>query len=395
MLREIKFLCLERSAEDFADMMMDAGAMSVSIEDADLGSPDERPLYGEPGTEPDTFAWNRSIVSVLADETFDATQAAAIAAKALGIETPVVKSDTTVPDEDWVRITQAQFSPVKVSDRLWIVPSWHEPPSSEAINIRLDPGVAFGTGSHPTTHLCLQWLDTHVTNADTVLDYGCGTGILAIAAAKLGAANVTGTDIDPQAVESAAFNAEHNEVTAKFVLPGDLPANRYSLVVANILSNPLKVLAPALLGRVAPGRPSRTLGCSGPPGRGSHRGLSQNGSERGTFRLERRRRLGLHRWSATRLIRRLGHHSAQGSTFARAAFLFFELYTHKPKKSKSSRSPERRAFQRDLCPKIFQTFSRLTACQLRFRPDLHSHKQKNRKFVKSTAWQSFQSDCHL
>ena len=101
---------------------------------------------------------------MLADETFDATQAAAIAAKALGIETPVVKSDTTVPDEDWVRITQAQFSPVEVSDRLWIVPSWHEPPSSEAINIRLDPGVAFGTGSHPTTHLCLQWLDTHVTN---------------------------------------------------------------------------------------------------------------------------------------------------------------------------------------------------------------------------------------
>ena len=151
MLREIKFLCLERSAEDFADMMMDAGAMSVSIEDADLGSPDEKPLYGEPGTEPDTFAWNRSIVSVLADDTFDASQAAAIAAKALGIETPVVKSDTTVPDEDWVRITQAQFSPVKVSDRLWIVPSWHEPPSSEAINIRLDPGVAFGTGSHPTT----------------------------------------------------------------------------------------------------------------------------------------------------------------------------------------------------------------------------------------------------
>ena len=197
MLREIKFLCLERSAEDFADMMMDAGAMSVSIEDADLGSPDEKPLYGEPGTEPDTFAWNRSIVSVLADDTFDASQAAAIAAKALGIETPVVKSDTTVPDEDWVRITQAQFSPVKVSDRLWIVPSWHEPPSSEAINIRLDPGVAFGTGSHPTTHLCLQWLDTHVTSTDTVLDY--------------------------------------------------------SLVVANILSNPLKVLAPALLGRVAPG----------------------------------------------------------------------------------------------------------------------------------------------
>lgn len=249
MLREIKFLCLERSAEDFGDLMIDAGAMSVSIEDADLGSPDEKPLYGEP----DTFAWTRSIVSVLADEKFDALQAAAIAAKALGIETPAMQSDTVVPDEDWVRITQAQFSPVKVSDRLWIVPSWHEPPSSDAINIRLDPGVAFGTGSHPTTHLCLQWLDTHVTGEDSVLDYGCGTGILAIAAAKLGAASVLGTDIDPQAVESAAYNARHNEVEARFVLPAELPSERFSLVVANILSNPLKVLAPALLGRVAPG----------------------------------------------------------------------------------------------------------------------------------------------
>ena len=253
MPREIKFLCLERSAEDFGDLMIDAGAMSVSIEDADLGSPDEKPLYGEPGTEPDTFAWTRSIVSVLADEKFDALQAAAIAAKALGIETPAMQSDTVVPDEDWVRITQAQFSPVKVSDRLWIVPSWHEPPSSDAINIRLDPGVAFGTGSHPTTHLCLQWLDTHVTGEDSVLDYGCGTGILAIAAAKLGAASVLGTDIDPQAVESAAYNARHNEVEARFVLPAELPSERFSLVVANILSNPLKVLAPALLGRVAPG----------------------------------------------------------------------------------------------------------------------------------------------
>ena len=253
MLREIKFLCLERSAEDFGDLMIDAGAMSVSIEDADLGSPDEKPLYGEPGTEPDTFAWTRSIVSVLADEKFDALQTAAIAAKALGIETPAMQSDTVVPDEDWVRITQAQFSPVKVSDRLWIVPSWHEPPSSDAINIRLDPGVAFGTGSHPTTHLCLQWLDTHVTGEDSVLDYGCGTGILAIAAAKLGAASVLGTDIDPQAVESAAYNARHNEVEARFVLPAELPSERFSLVVANILSNPLKVLAPALLGRVAPG----------------------------------------------------------------------------------------------------------------------------------------------
>lgn len=253
MLREVHFLCDEKSAEDFGDLLLDAGAMSVTIEDADRDKPDEVPLYGEPGLEPQTLAWRRSRLSVLVAEDFDAVTSAAIAAKALGIEVPQIESDSAVPDENWVKVTQAQFKPTRVSDRLWIVPTWHEPPSPEAINIRLDPGVAFGTGSHPTTHLCLKWLDAHIKPGMHVLDYGCGTGILAIAAAKLGADPVDGTDIDPQAVEAAAANAKANDVKARFVLPGAVGEQTYDVVVANILSNPLKLLAPALLARVAPG----------------------------------------------------------------------------------------------------------------------------------------------
>ena len=151
MLREVRFLCDEKNAEDFGDMLMDAGAMSVTVEDADRDQPDEQPLYGEPGLEPTTLAWKRSRLSVLVAENFDVITAAAIAAKALGIETPQIESDSTVPDENWVKLTQAQFGPTRVSDRLWIVPTWHEPPAPEAINIRLDPGVAFGTGSQATT----------------------------------------------------------------------------------------------------------------------------------------------------------------------------------------------------------------------------------------------------
>ena len=174
-------------------------------------------------------------------------------AKGLGIEEPKLVKDEQVEDADWVRITQAQFQPVRVSDRLWIVPTWHEPPAGDtAINIRLDPGVAFGTGSHPTTHLCLQWLDANVKDGQSVLDYGCGTGILAIAAKKVGAGSVLGTDIDPQAVEAAVDNAKANDAPATFVLPKDMPEGTFDIVVANILSNPLKLLAPALLARVKP-----------------------------------------------------------------------------------------------------------------------------------------------
>lgn len=252
-MREITLLVTGGAAEALGEALMEAGALSVTIEDADADTPDEQPQYGEPGLEPVHTGWDNSIVKVLVEDDFDFGLDLAIAAKAMKMPEPKIVADKPVENADWVRITQAQFQPVKVSERMWIVPTWHEPPAGDkAINIRLDPGVAFGTGSHPTTHLCLQWLDSHVLAHQSVLDYGCGTGILAIAAKKLGADNVLGTDIDPQAVEAAIENARPNEAAARFVLPDEMPEGCFDIVVANILSNPLKLLAPALLSRVAP-----------------------------------------------------------------------------------------------------------------------------------------------
>lgn len=251
-MREIKLLADERCAEALADQLMDAGALSATIEDADADRPDEQPLYGEPGLEPVACAWPRSIVSLLVEQDFDLVAELERLCKELGCDMPEVLSSAPVEDQDWVRLTQAQFPPTQVSDRLWIVPTWHEPKEG-ALNLRLDPGVAFGTGSHPTTHLCLQWLDANVGADDRVLDYGCGTGILAIAAKLVGAREAVGTDIDPQAVEAAVDNARMNDVEAEFVLPEGMKDGTFEIVVANILANPLKLLAPALLGRVAPG----------------------------------------------------------------------------------------------------------------------------------------------
>jgi ribosomal protein L11 methyltransferase len=152
-----------------------------------------------------------------------------------------------------VRLTQSQFDPIPISPRLWIVPTWHDAPDSSAINLKLDPGLAFGTGSHPTTRLCLRWLDAHIAGGETLLDYGCGSGILAIAAVKLGAVQVDGVDIDPQAVTASCDNATLNDVTAHFCLPGELASGQYDIVVANILTNPLKGMAPLLAGRVRAG----------------------------------------------------------------------------------------------------------------------------------------------
>ena len=252
-MREYRILADERSAEDLSDLFLEKGALAASLEDADADSTDEAPLYGEPGLEPETCAWPRSIISVLTADDCHFKNLLDDCVKELGCEAPELLSVSDVEDQDWVRITQAQFQPTQVSDRLWIVPTWHDLPNEDAINVRLDPGVAFGTGSHPTTHLCLQWLDANVKATDRVLDYGCGTGILAIAAKLVGAAEVAGTDIDPQAVEAAGDNALMNHVEAKFYLPDDMPEGTYDIVVANILANPLKLLAPALLGRVKQG----------------------------------------------------------------------------------------------------------------------------------------------
>ena len=251
MLVEITLSADDRSAEALADALLEFGALSVSIEDANAGTGDEELLYGEPGFAPERHAWARSRLRVLAEEgAADAMIEAASAAMQIA---PTIEQRAPVKNTDWVRQTQAQFAPTRISERLWIVPSWHQPPDEHAVVVRLDPGIAFGTGTHPTTRLCLAWLDEMLPHGASVLDFGCGSGILAITAAKLGAGAVVGIDIDPQALEAARANSHANGVDASYTDSHGLSqsATTYDVVLANILSNPLNLLAPALVARVA------------------------------------------------------------------------------------------------------------------------------------------------
>lgn len=250
--QSVSFLTDASHAEPMCDALLEAGALSASIEDADAGTPDEQPQFGEPGSVA-TPGWTHSRVVVLLEPDASIDAILGEAATAIGLsEIPAYTVDT-VEEQNWVQLTQSQFDPIRVSERLWIVPSWHESPDPSAVNLILDPGMAFGTGSHPTTRLCLEWLERNVTDGCSVLDYGCGSGILAIAAARLGAGKVAGVDIDPQAVEAACANAERNGVTALFADSAEPVAGEYDVVVANILSNPLRVLAPAICAHVRPG----------------------------------------------------------------------------------------------------------------------------------------------
>jgi ribosomal protein L11 methyltransferase len=235
-------------AEALTDALLSAGALAVSTEDRDAGTTAEEAQFGEPG-EAEPRAWRRNWVVALLPGDTDVP----VLLDRLGLASDVEHTVEAVPEQDWVRLTQAQFDPIRITDRLWIVPSWHEAPRPDAVNIALDPGLAFGTGSHPTTRLCLVWLAEHLHGGETVLDYGCGSGILAIAAARLGAARAVGVDIDPQAVAAAQDNAQGNDVRAEFYLPDDAPPLEADILVANILTNPLRALAPLLAGRVRPG----------------------------------------------------------------------------------------------------------------------------------------------
>jgi ribosomal protein L11 methyltransferase len=248
-------------AEALSDALMETGALSVSVEDADEGPAQENPLFGEPGMVPTEAAWDRSRVVALTD--VDADQAAIVAEAAAAIGLPSTPDFTVrdVADEDWVRLTQSQFAPIHIGKNIWVVPSWHEAPDPDALILELDPGLAFGTGSHPTTRLCMEWLEAHPAPGQSVLDYGCGSGILAMVARKMGAGDVAGVDIDPQAIESARENAARNHCEIDFYLPDSFAVSgkaqhasgRFDIVVANILSSPLKLMAPMLAGRVAPG----------------------------------------------------------------------------------------------------------------------------------------------
>lgn len=245
---------LERErAEELSDALLDLGALSVSVEDADADTPDEQPLFGEPGLTPERTAWQHSRVIALVGEDQDPAVLLAAAANQLGLADTPRFALREVEEQDWVRLTQSQFEPIPIGKRIWVVPSWHAAPDPNALVLELDPGLAFGTGSHPTTRLCMEWLEQNVTPGLSVLDYGCGSGILAILAKKCGANPVIGIDIDPQAVESAKHNSERNHADVTYGLPDDCPDGRFDIVVANILSNPLKLMASMLSSRVKPG----------------------------------------------------------------------------------------------------------------------------------------------
>lgn len=232
-------------AERLSDTLMEAGALSVDVSDADAGTARERPIFDEPDGAP-APGWLRARLTALFATDFDIARAMAAAFSMADAAAPPAYEVDRVEDEDWVRLTQAQFTPQQVTSRLWVVPSWHEAPDAGAINIVLDPGLAFGTGTHPTTRLCLRWLAARVRGGESVIDFGCGSGILAIAALKLGAREAAGVDIDPQAVLAARRNALQNEVPATFHGAAEQLRRPAGIVVANILAQPLMVLAPLL-----------------------------------------------------------------------------------------------------------------------------------------------------
>jgi ribosomal protein L11 methyltransferase len=257
---ELSLMCPENRVETLSDALDALDALSVSVEDADAQTDAEQALFGEPGMPPPKDGWQRSRVLALYETEALAKDALALLQAQDFFADCQVLGLQTVPEQDWVRLTQSQFTPVDITPTFWIVPTWHELPAQARIVIRLDPGLAFGTGTHPTTKMCLRWIAQHgqadaapaTSELGRVLDYGCGSGILAIGAAKHGAVDIDAVDIDEAAVESTVLNAQANEVSVQAGLP-EMVSGVYQTVLANILATPLKVLAPLLWSRVAPG----------------------------------------------------------------------------------------------------------------------------------------------
>jgi len=246
---ELNLLCPEDRVDVLSEALEALDALSVSVEDADAETEHEQALFGEPGMPPPKEGWHRSKVVALFAKEEEARQAALLLAAQDFFDGCKVTSVEAVPDQDWVRLTQSQFAPVEITPEFWIVPTWHEPPAQAREIIRLDPGLAFGTGTHPTTRMCLRWIARHALKGQRVLDYGCGSGILAIAAAKFGALQIDAVDIDEAAVASTLLNAQANQVAVAAGLP-ELAQGSYETVLANILATPLKVLAPLLCSHV-------------------------------------------------------------------------------------------------------------------------------------------------
>jgi ribosomal protein L11 methyltransferase len=249
---ELRLMCPEDSVETVSEALDALDCLSVSVEDADAQTDAEQALFGEPGMPPPKEGWNRSRIIALFAEQSVAEEAARLLVLQEFFADSQVLGIQAVPDQDWVRLTQSQFAPVEITSDFWIVPTWHEPPEQAKQVIRLDPGLAFGTGTHPTTRMCLRWIATHSVAQQRVLDYGCGSGILAIGAALYGATDIDAVDIDEAAVSSTQLNAEANRVRLNAGLP-DKANGTYQTVLANILATPLKVLAPLLRAYVAEG----------------------------------------------------------------------------------------------------------------------------------------------
>ena len=245
---QVNLVVPSQHAELLSDELMEVGALSTAIEDAYAGTDKEQPIFDEPN-EPSAEIWEQSLIIAMFDADTDVDAAVALLPENMR---PVkdAYTVTSVADQDWVKLTQSQFDPIHVSERLWITPTWHEAPTDGSINIKLDPDITFSTGSHPTTFLCLRWLDANMPQGAAVLDYGCGSGILAITAAKLGAGKVVGVDIDKQAIRASHDNAAQNQVSIEVYLPDAQPEGQFDVVVANILANPLRMLGQMLAGRV-------------------------------------------------------------------------------------------------------------------------------------------------
>lgn len=249
---ELHLQCPEDRVETLGEALDALEALSVSVEDADARTDAEQALFGEPGMPPPRDGWQRSrILALFANEALAREAAVLLAAQDFFADCTVVGVHP-VPDQDWVRLTQSQFAPVEITPEFWIVPTWHEPPPQARKTIRLDPGLAFGTGTHPTTRMCLRWIARHGMQGQRVLDYGCGSGILAIGSALHGAASVDAVDIDPAAMVATHDNAVANQTHLNAGLP-EMASGEYQTVLANILATPLKVLAPLLCGHVQAG----------------------------------------------------------------------------------------------------------------------------------------------
>lgn len=247
-----KQLCIYANAQNseiLSDIFIELDALSVNIDDQYEGHTLEQPIFSDPAQGEVHDYWQHSKLTVLFGKDQPVDEIIKQVRRISGIDFEFSLDD--LDNKDWVRETQSQFNPIKINDNLYIVPSWHTLPDKNALAITLDPGLAFGTGSHATTFMCLDWLSKYVTTNTSILDYGCGSGILAIAAKILGAPKVVGIDIDSQAIEASKSNASINRVEIIFGQPEVLKMNnsepiKFDLVVANILANPLRILAPAL-----------------------------------------------------------------------------------------------------------------------------------------------------